>query len=112
MTDSIPCRRCGEAGGAMTRLWRTMPGGALAPYAAQHKAPCGPARPETLVMASAIRPGPCAACTRDVIPGDKIARAGETRVFHFECAPAGVVQDEPRSPRAQRSRTFRRQAAY
>ncbi len=104
-TDDLPCRRCGEITGDLTRPWRTAPGGALAPYAAQHKAPCAPARPGPVVMATAAKPGPCSACTRDVIPGDRIARAGETRVYHLECAPAETPQAQPQ--RRERARMRR-----
>ena len=104
----IPCRRCGEAGGDITRLWKPGPGGALAPYAAQHKAPCAPATTPALVMGTASRPGPCAACTRDIVPGDRTARAGEASVFHYECAPA---PDPVPASRPERTRYRRGQSA-
>ena len=59
-------------------------------------------------MGTASRPGPCAACTRDIVPGDKIARAGETRVFHLECAPPDAAEPVRRP---ERGRTRRGQAA-
>jgi hypothetical protein len=101
----MPCRRCGEITGDMTRLWKPRAGGALEPYAAQHKQPCAPAAPGVLVMGTAARPGPCSACTRDVIPGDRIARAGETRVYHLECAPPEPPQAQP--ARRERARVRR-----
>lgn len=107
MSDGgLPCRRCGEITGDLTRLWKPGPGGALAPYAAQHKTPCAPGRPVALVMGTAARPGPCSACTRVIVPGDQIARAGETRVYHFECSPAEAPQAQPQ----RRERTRMRRA--
>ena len=94
-------------------MWKPGPGGALAPYAAQHKAPCASASPVALVMATASRPGPCAACTRDVLPGDQIARAGETRVYHYECSPAEAPQAQPqRRERGCAGRNERRGACH
>jgi hypothetical protein len=103
-TDDLPCRRCGEETGDLTRLWRTAPGGALAPFAAQHRTPCAPARTVALVTGTAARPGPCSACTREIAPGDKIARAGETRVYHFECAPAEGPPAQPQRRERARER--------
>jgi hypothetical protein len=105
--DDLPCRRCGEIAGDLTRLWRPGPGGALAPFAAQHRTPCAAARPAALVIGTAARPGPCSACTREIAPGDKIARADEIRVFHFECAPAESPQAQ--SQRRERARTHRQE---
>ncbi len=99
--NDIPCRRCGEVTGAMTRLWRTSPGGRLAPYAAQHRTPCRPARAAALAMGTASRPGPCSGCMRDVIPGDKITSIGGTGVFHLECAPPDAAAPAGRPERAR-----------
>ena len=93
MTD-IPCRRCGGTAGDMTKLWKAGPGGALAPYAAQHRAPCAsPAPPpprirrrDRLNVITASRPGKCAACERDVVPGDKAVNT-DAGLVHLECAP-------------------------
>ena len=101
MTDSIPCRRCGQVTADMTRLWRTMPGGALVPYEAVCRPRCAPAparrapspsAPAKRAVVTAFRPGKCAGCTWDIVPGDKIVHLGEAGSLHFECAP---VEDVP-----------------
>jgi len=61
----------------------------------------GPARAVTM---TATRPGRCAGCERDVIPGDVLAQAGD-RSFHYECAPAGDLRLQPQ--RRERARTRR-----
>jgi hypothetical protein len=91
----------------MTRLWKPGPGGALAPYAAQCRPRCAAARPArlpALAVGTAVRPGRCAACPRDIVPGDKTARAGG-QDYHYECAPAEAPQAQPQ--RRERARAHR-----
>ena len=42
-------------------------------------------------VVTASRPGKCANCTWDIVPGDKIVHLGEAGSVHFECAPADDV---------------------
>ena len=114
-TDALPCRRCGKITADMTRLWKPGPGGALAPYAAECRGRCAPttarqaprpARPAKRAVVTAFRPGKCAGCTWDIVPGDKIIHLGEAGSLHFECAP---VDDVP-LPGEGRKRTRLRAA--
>ncbi len=104
----LPCRRCGKITADMTRLWRTTPGGALAPYDALCRPRCAPApaTPAKRAVVTAFRPGKCANCTWDIVPGDKIIHLGEAGSLHFECAP---VDDVP-LPGEARKRTRSRAA--
>ena len=110
----IPCRRCGQAGGDVTLLWRPDRSGRLEPYAAQCRQPCtvpprpetrrpaAPGRPVAPVVVSASRPGKCGACPRDIAPGDKITSLSGSGYVHLECAP-------PEAPRPDRRERTRRQ---
>jgi hypothetical protein len=88
-------------------LWRAAPDGSLAPYAAQCRPRCPrstPARkvPQAARARTAIRPGLCLACERDVVPGDLVAGAGD-QSFHYECSPNETSRD--RSWQQERTRT-------
>ena len=63
-------------------------------------------------MVTAARPGKCAACTWDIIPGNKVVHLGGTGAVHFECVTIqdvplpepGGSQDQPERRRRIRSR--------
>lgn len=94
----------------MTVLWRAAADGSLAPYAAQcrprcqHNTPARQDRPQAARTMTAIRPGRCPACPRDILPGDVIARIGDSS-YHYECAPAEASRD--RTWQQERARTRR-----
>jgi hypothetical protein len=55
---AILCRRCGTAEGDLTMLWKADRHGRLAPYAAQHRQPCGvPPKPSPTPPALAVPAG-------------------------------------------------------
>jgi hypothetical protein len=107
----LKCRRCDRVTPDVVVIYSRNRSGALIPGTAQCKGNCpappsadGPRRPAPV---TAIRPGKCAACTWDIVPGDKIARSGDGLFWHWECAPA----EEQLPAVATRERTRTRRAA-
>jgi hypothetical protein len=106
--DGLPCRRCQAVTPDPVIIYGRDTAGALVPRAAQCRGRCqgrqAGASPGTVV--TAFRPGKCAGCRWDIVPGDKIVHGDESSFYHFECAPA---QDPP--PRVRRrERATARQA--
>lgn len=94
----------------MTVLWRRARDGSLAPYAAQCRPRCPrstPGRqdePKASRTMTAVRAGRCKACPRDILPGDVIARVGDSS-FHYECSPEDAARDQ--TWQQERARTRR-----
>jgi hypothetical protein len=94
----LPCRRCGKVTENVVTIYGPHATGALGPRQAQCKGPC-PERaavrqhkgsPERTM--TAIRPGRCPACPRDILPGDVLAQVGG-QVYHYECSPEQSSRD-------------------
>ncbi len=99
--DGLPCRKCGQLTGNRVVIYGPDWAGALVPRAVQCRGRCSPARtrqaprparPAKRVVVTAFRPGKCATCTWDIVPGDQIVHFSDTRFVHFECSP---VEDIP-----------------
>jgi hypothetical protein len=125
--EGMACRKCGQpAGNSAVIIYGRDQAGALAPKAAQCRGRCGtpparqaprPARPPGRIVVPAFRPGTCAACTWEIVPGEQIVHLGDNRFAHFECAPVediplpassrDDVRDEPGAIRPERRRRVR-----
>jgi len=96
------CRRCGKITSSATVIWGADRTGALTPRAAECRGRCttstspapGRSTGQRPVVITAYRPGVCATCDLDIVPGAKIVFAGEGRYAHREC-PAGDSHDGP-----------------
>jgi hypothetical protein len=117
----MPCRRCGKVTENAVVIYGADKAGFLSVRAAQCRGRCAAAPPppgrgkerecpaadghdgpSRAVTMTATRPGRCAGCERDVIPGDVLAQAGG-HSFHYECASAG----DSRPRRRERDRAGR-----
>ena len=118
----MPCRHCGTVTENAVVIYGRDRAGALLPRAAQCRDGCtrqAPARQgrgqanqggnNTLIRSppvtkTAIRPGRCCLCERDILPGDVLAQSGD-EACHYECAPA---EEPPAQPQhRERARTRR-----
>lgn len=81
MTE-IACRSCRRSDMTLTYIYRPDPYGSLQRSSAVCRDGCARVAKRDTVR-TAIRPGRCAACSRDIIPGDKLT--GFPSV-HLECA--------------------------
>jgi hypothetical protein len=108
--DSPPCRNCGAVTGNPVIIYGRDAVGALVPKAAKCRGRClvrqpdRQAGPSPGTVVTAFRPGKCAGCTWDIVPGDKIMHDGEGGFFHYECAPA---EDPPVRVRRRERATAR-----
>ncbi len=110
---SLPCSRCGQVTRDAVIIYGPDQVGALVAKAAPCRGRCDKNAPDRrdsgarAVTMTASRPGRCAACERDIILGDVLARApGQS--FHYECAPPEDQQLRHR----ERTRTRQATAAW